>query len=178
MLDEYHETGETVSCLSFYLLDQTQCLACCMTDGNNKRISQDPAQTPLLPGSSPWFSPSITTRCSLPLEPVILPLSSFVLERTVQVSALRPAVSLTYPVSLRLSHSRTTRRGSQASLGSEIRKTRSQSLLLPLTSCGLGSPLTSWSFPCSSQGEDGSRITMVTLRGTWQVLAIYCLRLT
>lgn len=59
-----------------------------MTHGNNQEISQDPAETPPLPGSLPWFLHSVSTRLSQPLEPLLtLLLSSSVLEITVDVSA-------------------------------------------------------------------------------------------
>lgn len=36
MLDSQRARACAVSYLYFYLLSQTQCLACCMTDGNNQ----------------------------------------------------------------------------------------------------------------------------------------------
>ena len=96
---------------------------------------------PPLPGSFPWFLPSVTTRLSQPS--VILLLSSFVLEiavgvlaTAIQMSAPRPGVSLTHPISLRLSYSRATHKGIQVSLGVEVRRAQHENLLLPLTSCG------------------------------------------
>ena len=106
-----------MSCLSFYPLDQAQCLACCMTDVNCCGIIQDPAR--LLPLPRGFFSvpPRVPTKSLLdPQGPWSLCLSflgDFALELTDHVSSTLIQVSIPSlgSVSTGLSHRRCTWRG-------------------------------------------------------------------